>query len=212
MRGRPRGSSLRSVNAWRRHLPNALTLSRLLLCPLMLWSFVAGRFVQGLVLFVVAALTDWLDGYLARRWHATSSLGAVLDPVSDKILAFSFFGLLVYLGSCPLWFFGFIVASFLFQSAGFLLLYPMGEQWPRFSPLAAGKRNVALQFGWIGIALVDLLLQLWYPRNFRFSASFHNAGYAVLAAMQAYTLYSYYRAHRQQILDRLGSRDRMRPA
>jgi len=49
-------------------------------------------------------------------------------------------------------------------------------------------------------------LQLSYPRNFRFSASFHHSGYAVLAAMQAYVLYSYYRAHRQNILERLGSR------
>lgn len=182
------------------------------MCPLMLWSFVDERFGLGLALFALAALTDLADGYFARKWNATSTLGAVLDPVSDKVLAFSFFALLVYLGSCPLWFFGFIVASFLFQSAGFLLLYPPGEQWPRFSPLPTGKRNVALQFAWIGIALVDLLLQLWYPRNFRFSASFHNAGYAVLAAMQTYTLYVYYRAHRRPILDRLGSRDRTRAA
>lgn len=200
------------MNTLRRHLPNALTLSRLLLCPLMLWCFVEQRFVTGLVLFVVAAGTDLADGYLARRWNTTSSFGAVLDPVSDKVLAFCFFALLVYLGSCPLWFFGFIVAAFLFQSAGFLLLYPPGERWPRFAPLPAGKRNVALQFAWIGIALFDLLLELWYPRNFRFSASFHHTGYAVLAAMQAYTLYAYYRAHRRQILDRLGSRDRMRAA
>jgi CDP-diacylglycerol--glycerol-3-phosphate 3-phosphatidyltransferase len=196
---------------WRRHLPNVLTASRLLLYPLMLASFVYEQFALGLGLFTVAATTDFLDGYLARRWRATSTLGAVLDPISDKVLTFSFFALLTYLGSCPLWFFGFIVAAFLFQSAGFLLLYPPGEHLADFAPLRAGKRNVALQFLWIGIALFDLLLQSWYPKNFRFSASFHNAGYAVLAAMQAYTLYSYYRTHRRQILDRLGSpENRMR--
>jgi len=194
------------VKTLRRHLPNALTLSRLFLCPLMLWSFVEEHFLLGLALFAVAAATDLLDGYLARRWHTTSTLGAILDPICDKVLTFSFFALLVYLGSCPLWFFGFIVAAFLFQSAGFLLLYPPGEKWERFQPLKAGKQNVALQFSWIAVALTDLLLQLSYPRNFRFSASFHHSGYAVLAAMQAYVLYSYYRAHRQNILERLGSR------
>jgi phosphatidylglycerophosphate synthase len=178
----------------------------------MLASFVYERFALGLGLFAIAALTDVLDGYLARRWQVTSPLGAVLDPVSDKVLAFSFFALLAYLGSCPLWFFGFIVAAFLFQSAGFLLLYPMGDQLAGFAPIRAGKRNVALQFVWIGVALFDLLLQTLYPKNFRFSASFHNAGYAVLAAMQTYTLYSYYRTHRRRIFERLGSRDSRRHA
>lgn len=70
-------------------LPNLLTLSRLLAIPVFVvvfylpygWSALATA-----VIFAVAALTDWLDGYLARRWNQTTPFGAFLDPVADKLM------------------------------------------------------------------------------------------------------------------------------
>jgi len=69
--------------------PNLLTLLRILLIPVFVgifyipatWALFSCAFV-----FAVAALTDWLDGYLARRWRQTSSFGAFLDPVADKLM------------------------------------------------------------------------------------------------------------------------------
>lgn len=69
--------------------PNLLTLLRIVLIPVFVGVFYVpapwARFACALV-FSVAALTDWLDGYLARRWEQTSSLGAFLDPVADKLM------------------------------------------------------------------------------------------------------------------------------
>lgn len=69
--------------------PNILTLLRIILIPLFIVAYYLNHpmaHVFTTVIFVVAALTDWLDGYLARRWEQTSSFGAFLDPVADKLM------------------------------------------------------------------------------------------------------------------------------
>ncbi len=76
------------------NLPILLTWLRIVLIPLVvgvfflpdLWMSGAEKNATATVVFVVAALTDWLDGWLARRWHQTSSFGAFLDPVADKLM------------------------------------------------------------------------------------------------------------------------------
>lgn len=76
------------------NIPILLTWLRVALIPLVVGVFylpdgMLSRETQGLasaIIFVVAALTDWLDGYLARRWNETSSFGAFLDPVADKLM------------------------------------------------------------------------------------------------------------------------------
>jgi CDP-diacylglycerol--glycerol-3-phosphate 3-phosphatidyltransferase/cardiolipin synthase len=71
------------------NIPNALTLLRIVLIPVFVVIFFLptpwARLVCALV-FTLAALTDWLDGWLARRWGQTSPLGAFLDPVADKLM------------------------------------------------------------------------------------------------------------------------------
>jgi CDP-diacylglycerol--glycerol-3-phosphate 3-phosphatidyltransferase/cardiolipin synthase len=71
------------------NLPNLLTLLRIILIPVFVAVFyVDARWAPSAAaaVFGVAALTDWLDGYLARRWAQTSPLGAFLDPVADKLM------------------------------------------------------------------------------------------------------------------------------
>lgn len=71
------------------NLPNMLTYGRILAVPvvagLLLWSGSTARWIA-LGIFVVAAITDFLDGYLARKWQQQSSLGRMLDPIADKVL------------------------------------------------------------------------------------------------------------------------------
>ncbi|MCK6459857.1 MAG: CDP-alcohol phosphatidyltransferase family protein [Planctomycetes bacterium] len=66
-------------------LPNAITLARLLLVPVFGWAIVAGKAALAPSLLVALALSDWLDGFLARRYRVESRLGTLLDPVADKL-------------------------------------------------------------------------------------------------------------------------------
>jgi len=95
------------------NLPNLLTLFRLLLVPLLvavlLTRFDGWEYV-GLAVFLIASLTDFLDGFLARRRKQVTRLGQILDPAADKILTSSAFISLVELGLAPAWMVVVIVA------------------------------------------------------------------------------------------------------
>ncbi|MDH3744574.1 MAG: CDP-diacylglycerol--glycerol-3-phosphate 3-phosphatidyltransferase [Acidobacteriota bacterium] len=88
------------------NLPNILSLSRILLVPLLvavlLTKFEGKEFV-GLAVFLLASLTDFLDGYIARRQKKVTRLGMLLDPAADKILTSAAFISLVELGIAPAW-------------------------------------------------------------------------------------------------------------
>jgi len=95
------------------NLPNALTLSRIFLVPLLvvvLLTRFEGRLVLGIpkelvaaAIFGVASLTDWLDGYLARRRKQITPLGQMLDPLADKLLTSAAFISLVQMELAPAW-------------------------------------------------------------------------------------------------------------
>ena len=76
------------------NLPNLVTLLRVLLIPLIVgvfylpeaWLSYEGRNIAATAIFVIAAITDWLDGYLARKLNQTSAFGAFFDPVADKLV------------------------------------------------------------------------------------------------------------------------------
>jgi len=86
------------------NIPILLTWLRIILIPLLVAVFYvpetliswAGRDALATLIFVVAAATDWLDGFLARRWNQTSSFGAFLDPVADKLMVAAALILLVH--------------------------------------------------------------------------------------------------------------------
>lgn len=88
------------------NIPILLTWLRIILIPLLIavyyvpasWVQAVGRDIAATLIFVIAALTDWLDGYLARRWRQTSAFGAFLDPVADKLMVAAALIVLVQLG------------------------------------------------------------------------------------------------------------------
>jgi len=88
------------------NIPNLLTWLRILLIPVFVTAFYLSDSTLSLHLknlvatgvFVLAAVTDWLDGYLARKWNQTSAFGAFLDPVADKLMVAAALILLVKLG------------------------------------------------------------------------------------------------------------------
>ena len=88
------------------NIPILLTWLRIVMIPLMIgiyyvpdaWLFGIGRDVAAMLVFIIASVTDWLDGYLARRWNETSAFGAFLDPVADKLVVAAALIMLVQLG------------------------------------------------------------------------------------------------------------------
>ena len=95
------------------NLPNSLTTVRIFLVPLLvvvLLTKFEGRLIFGVrkelvgaAIFGIASLTDWLDGYLARRRHQVTSLGQMMDPIADKLLVLAAFISLVQMGLAPAW-------------------------------------------------------------------------------------------------------------
>lgn len=82
-------ATLRSIPAWVR--PNHLTVLRILLVPPFIAALLSGRTVWAALLFLFAALTDFIDGSLARLRHQSSMAGMVLDPIADKLLLIAAF-------------------------------------------------------------------------------------------------------------------------
>ncbi len=85
----------------KKSLPNILTVSRIALIPAFVVAFyIPGKFGVWLsaLIFVVAGITDWLDGYLAREWQVQSSFGRMLDPIADKLLVATVIVMLVKSG------------------------------------------------------------------------------------------------------------------
>jgi CDP-diacylglycerol--glycerol-3-phosphate 3-phosphatidyltransferase len=95
--------TMRSAQEWRSNIPNYLTFARVGAVPVLIATFYIEKSAAARVpalLFGFIALTDWVDGYLARRWKVESELGAFLDPVADKFLVCT--ALVLLSGALPL--------------------------------------------------------------------------------------------------------------
>lgn len=86
-----------------RALPNCITLFRLLLSPVSAVLIIQQRLGAALIVFVLVALSDWLDGEIARRFNARTKLGAYLDPIADKFFIIATYGALALAAMLPLW-------------------------------------------------------------------------------------------------------------
>lgn len=88
----PTTSNDQPIAAWKKRLPMQLTWGRMAVCPFMVTLLWYGGDVANwvcAVLFIAASITDWFDGYFARKYHATSNLGKFMDPIADKVLVAS---------------------------------------------------------------------------------------------------------------------------
>src|SRR5436305_10246950 len=83
-------------------LPNLLTVVRMALVPVFVSLLFYQKFVLALVIFIVAGVTDALDGLLARRFHQQSPLGRILDPIADKMMLVTSFVVLSMRGVYPI--------------------------------------------------------------------------------------------------------------
>lgn len=127
-----------------RHLPNIICLCRIALIWPIVDALVGGAYERTLLLFAVAAASDGLDGWLAKRYGWTSRLGVWLDPLADKLLLVSVFLVLTWLGQVPRYLAVGAVARDLLIGLGALVFrFSLGAV--RGRPILSSKINTVLQ-------------------------------------------------------------------
>ncbi|GAB4261194.1 MULTISPECIES: CDP-alcohol phosphatidyltransferase family protein [Deferrisoma] len=137
-----------------RHLPNALTASRIVLVPFLLWLLAEERYGASLVLCAVAGVTDALDGFLARRWNQVTRLGAVLDPIADKVLVVGSVVVLAGQGRVPAWLAGLVVGRDALILGG-AVVYRAVTGELEIRPTLLSKVNTFLQIVVLVAAILD---------------------------------------------------------
>lgn len=85
------------------NVPNVLTVLRVLAAPLLAYFLMRGHYDYALYTFVLAAITDALDGFIARHFHQYTEFGAALDPLADKLITLTCLLILTFQGLVPLW-------------------------------------------------------------------------------------------------------------
>lgn len=146
-----RARALRARRFWASafNLPNQLTGLRLILAVIMLGMIAAEHYLAAMILFIVAAGTDWLDGYFARKWGQVTTLGRILDPFADKVIVcgtFIFLLAIPQMGTVPFglraWMVVVIVGRELLVTA---LRSFIEDQGSDFSAQWSGKLKMVLQ-------------------------------------------------------------------
>ena len=142
-----------------------LTLVRIVLVPCIVIAMVKEYWQSAFLLFLIAAVTDSLDGLLARILHQKTFLGACLDPLADKILLIACFATLAFTHVLPFhvpyWFVVLVLLRELLVIIGFIALY-YTKQFMDVAPTRLGKATAALQMLFIGWLLL-CYLQGWAP-------------------------------------------------
>ena len=133
-------------------LPNIITLLRVLLVPLVVACLLQRRYGMALALFASAGFGDWLDGYLARRLHQVSRIGALLDPVADKLIMASVSIVLAWQCLLPVWFAAVLVLRDAVIVLG-ALAYHFVFGHVEMAPTRLSKFNTLLAFVVLALAL-----------------------------------------------------------
>ena len=127
-----------------RHLPNLICLIRLALIWPILTSLRASEYRMALALFIVAAASDGVDGYLAKRFNWTSEVGKFLDPLADKLLLVTVFVEAAWLGLVPWWLTAAVVARDVMIGLGAVIFRlwfgPLHGRPTRFSKVNTGAQ------------------------------------------------------------------------
>ena len=127
-----------------RDIPNLITGLRILLVPPFLWLLLQERYGLALLLFVIAGVSDALDGFLAKHYGWTSELGGILDPIADKLLLLGALLVLGWLRELPAWLVALAILRDAVIVAGAISYHLLIER-VRGEPLPSSKLNTLLQ-------------------------------------------------------------------
>jgi cardiolipin synthase len=134
-----RGFAVRVVN-----IPNSLTTLRIVIIPVFATAVIYGRYRYALYLFLLAALTDMLDGLFARLANQKTPLGTFLDPLADKFLLVTSFILFAVYGWIPKWLAVAVISRDIIVVIGWFLLYMITHN-SKVEPVMLGKIAITLQ-------------------------------------------------------------------
>jgi len=129
-------------------LPNAISIMRIVLILPILMLFANDEFEWALGLFIVAGLSDGIDGYIAKRFNWNTRLGAFLDPAGDKLLVAWSFGTLAYLGHIPVWLAVIVIARDVIIVAGSFMYHYLVRRLEG-EPTRISKLNTGLEFAFL---------------------------------------------------------------
>jgi cardiolipin synthase len=135
-------------------IPNLITLGRIILVPAVVWAIISGEMLVAFALFLVAGISDAVDGFLAKRFHMASELGAYLDPLADKALLTSVYVTLGYEGHMASW----LVILVVFRDVliiGGAILYQTITGALKMRPLLVSKINTAAQISLAAVVLAQ---------------------------------------------------------
>ena len=129
-------------------LPNAISIMRIMLILPILALFVSDEFGWALTLFIIAGLSDGVDGYLAKKYGWNTRLGAFLDPAGDKLLVAWSFGTLAFLGHIPVWLAVIVILRDVVIVAGSFIYHYLVRRLEG-EPTFISKLNTGLEFAFL---------------------------------------------------------------
>ncbi len=137
------------------NIPNLITLGRILLVPIVVWAITSGEMWIAFVLFVAAGISDAVDGFLAKRFHMATELGAYLDPLADKALIVSIYISLGVNDAIPRWLVILVVSRDILIVGGIMLSWLVGNPL-KIKPLLVSKLNTVAQIVFACVVLGSL--------------------------------------------------------
>ena len=155
-------------------IPNLITLARILMVPVVVWAIAAGEMRIAFLVFLLAGLSDLIDGFLAKRFNMATELGAYLDPLADKAMIVSIYVTLGIAAAIPRWLVILVVSRDIMIVTAVMLSWLIGKP-VALKPLAVSKLNTVAQ---ILLALVVL-----GSLGFAFDAGWAIEGLTVLVAI-----------------------------
>ena len=137
------------------YLPNIITLGRIILVPIVVWAIASNQMEIAFAVFVVAGVSDAVDGFLAKRFNMTSDLGALLDPLADKALLVSIYIALGIWGAIPRWIVILVVSRDIMIVTAVIVSW-LFDKPVQMKPLMVSKLNTAAQVAFAALVLGSL--------------------------------------------------------
>lgn len=174
------------------NIPNALSLFRFILAiwlPMLWLSDALNVNILGGVVFTVGAITDWLDGNIARKYNIVTNFGKIVDPIADKLLILGAFTTLSVVGMFPF----LILIPILVREIGITILrFYFLSKGTAIASVKSGKLKTALQIVAIYVTFINFILQNHVALSPIVSTVFNGIMYLTLLAALWQTLYSGY--------------------